>query len=65
MGYSKNPTAIEKVETFLTLMVSAEESLEWETPNPDRLAYYIREGISASSTLCKSKPRNRTLKGIG
>ncbi len=51
MGYSKNPTAIEKVERFLTLMVNANESLEWETPNPDRLAYYIREGIFASGIL--------------
>ena len=62
MGYSKNPSVIEKVEKFLTLMVNANESLEWETPNPDRLAYYIREGISASSVLYKSEPENDKLK---
>ena len=62
MGYSKNPASIEKVEKFLTLMVHANESLEWETPNPDRLAYYIREGISASGVLYKSEPDSDKLK---
>ncbi|KKK62974.1 hypothetical protein LCGC14_2998980 [marine sediment metagenome] len=62
MGYSKNPSSIEKVEKFLALMVNANESLEWETPNPDRLAYYIREGISASSILYKSEPGSDKLK---
>ena len=62
MGYSKNPSVIEKVERFLTLMVNADESLEWETPNPDRLAYYIREGISASGVQYKVEPENDKLK---
>ncbi len=62
MGYSKNPTTIEKVEKFLTLMVEANESLEWETPNPDRLAYYIREGISAAGAIYKNETENDKLK---
>ena len=62
MGYSKNPSSIEKVEKFLTLMVHANESLEWETPSPDRLAYYIREGISASGVLYKNEPDSNKLK---
>lgn len=62
MGYSKNPTVIEKVEKFLALMVEANENLEWETPNPDRLAYYIREGISASGTVYRNEPENEKLK---
>jgi hypothetical protein len=62
MGYSKNPSSIEKVEKFLTLMVNANESLEWETPNPDKLAYYIREGIFASGALYKREPESDRLK---
>lgn len=62
MGYSKNPTTIFKVEKFLILMVAADESLEWETPNPDRLAYYIREGIFAAGALYKGDPGNDKLK---
>jgi hypothetical protein len=62
MGYSKNPTVIEKVEKFLALMVKANENLEWETPNPDRLAYYIREGISASGAVYRNEPENEKLK---
>ncbi len=62
MGYSKNPATIEKVEQFLTLMVEANENLEWETPNPDKLAYYIREAMSAAGALCKREPENNKLK---
>lgn len=62
MGYSKNPAAIDKVEKFLSLMVEANESLEWETPNPDRLAYYIREGIFASGAAYKVESGSDKLK---
>lgn len=51
MGYTKNPNAINKVEKFLIMMVNANENLEWETTDPSKLAYYLREGISASGTL--------------
>ena len=64
MGYSKNPTAIDKVEKFLTLMVNADESLEWETPSPDRLAYYIREGIFASKAMCRGESESDKLKAF-
>lgn len=54
MGYTKNPTAIDKVERFLLMMIDANENLEWETTDPSKLAYYLREGISASGTLYKN-----------
>lgn len=62
MGYSKNPTAIEKVQRFLSLMVEADEDLEWETNDAGKLAYYIREGINASGTAYKNEPENEKLK---
>jgi len=62
MGYTKNPTAIDKVEKFLALMVGANENLEWETTEPNKLAYYIREGISASCTLYGKQPEDERLK---
>ncbi|KKM91107.1 hypothetical protein LCGC14_1231810 [marine sediment metagenome] len=62
MGYSKNPAVIEKVERFLTLMVNADESLEWETTEPSKLAYYLREGISAALAAYKSDAGNETLR---
>ncbi len=61
MGYSKNPTAIDKVEKFLSMMVKENENLEWETTSPDRLAYYIREGISAAGFLYRKEPENEKL----
>ena len=61
MGYSKNPTAIDKVEKFLSMMVEENENLEWETANPDRLAYYIREGIAAAGFLYRKEPENEKL----
>ena len=55
MGYSNNLSAVTRVEKFLTLMVNAvDESLEWQTVDPNKLAYYIREGISASSFIYKN-----------
>ena len=62
MGYSKNPTAIKKVESFLSLMTTSDENLEWETFDPDKLAYYIREGINASCILYGQEPDNEKLK---
>jgi len=59
MGYTKNPTAIDKVEKFLSMMVSANENLEWETTDPNRLAYYLREGISASGILHRNNNDER------
>jgi len=58
MGYTKNPDAIVKVEKFLSMMVEADENLEWETTDPGKLAYYIREGISASCWLYKNDHEN-------
>ena len=55
MGYSNNLSAVTRVEKFLTLMVNAvDESLEWQTVDPNKLAYYIREGISAASFIYKN-----------
>ncbi len=62
MGYTKNPTAIDKVEKFLSLMVGADENLEWETTDPSKLAYYIREGISASCVLYGKQPEDERLR---
>ena len=64
MGYSKNPTAVQKVERFLSLMVEANENLEWETTDPDKLAYYIREGIFASAVMYRDNPENERFKGF-
>lgn len=61
MGYSNNQSSITKVEKFLTLMVEAnDESLEWQTIDPARLSYYIREGISAARFLCQRGEQNNT-----
>ncbi|KKK94056.1 hypothetical protein LCGC14_2686690 [marine sediment metagenome] len=62
MGYSKIETSIKKVERFLTLMVDANENLEWETTDPNKLAYYIREGIYTSGILYRNKPEDERLK---
>ncbi len=62
MGYSKNPTAIQKVEKFLILMVSTDENLEWATTDPNKLAYYIREGIAASTIMYKNNPEDERLR---
>ena len=64
MGYSNNPTAITKVERFLALMVEANENLEWETTDPSKLAYYIREGISASIIMYRDNPEDERFKGF-
>ena len=62
MGYSKRETSIKKVERFLTLMVDANEDLEWETTDPNKLAYYIREGIYTASILYRNKLEDERLK---
>ena len=62
MGYTKNQAAIQKVEKFLTLMVETDENLEWETADPSKLAYYIREGISVSGLVFSNEPDNDRLK---
>ena len=44
-------------------MVNAvDESLEWQTVDPNKLAYYIREGISASSFIYKNETDDEKLK---
>lgn len=58
MGYSKNPIAIERMVKFLDLMCSTEGTLEWETPDPNRLAYYIREAIAAAEKILEKDPTN-------
>ena len=63
MGYSNNLSAVTRVEKFLSLMVNAvDESLEWQTVDPNKLAYYIREGISASSFIYKNETDDEKLK---
>lgn len=63
MGYSNKLSAITRVEEFLTLMVNAvDESLEWQTVDPSQLAYYIREGISASVFIYKNGTDDERLK---
>lgn len=51
MGYTKNKNAIDRVESFLKLMVESETSLSWETADPRRLAYYLREGIASAEHM--------------
>lgn len=58
MGYSKNPATIERVEPFLELMYNSDSTLEWETPDPQKLAYYLREGISAAAAVLEKDPTN-------
>ena len=43
-------------------MVDANEDLEWETTDPNKLAYYIREGIYTSGILYRNKPEDERLK---
>ncbi len=56
MGYTKNKNAIDRVESFLKLMVTSETSLSWETSDPRRLAYYLREGIASAKAMYKKMP---------
>lgn len=39
-------------------MFNTDSSLEWETPDPNRLAYYIREAIAASQKVLEKDPTN-------
>ena len=64
MGYSKKESSIRKVERFLTLMVDTDDNLEWETTDPDKLAYYIREGIHTSGVLYRKEPANERLRNF-
>lgn len=61
LGYSKNPTTITRVEPFLELMFNTDSALEWETPDPQKLAYYLREGIAAAVTVLKKDPTNEKM----
>ncbi len=61
MGYSKNPATIERVEPFLELMYNSDSALEWETPDPQKLAYYLREGISAAAAALAKDPTNEKM----
>jgi len=49
MSYSNNVFAITRVEKFLRQMSEASTSLEWESEEPYKLAYYIREGIHVAN----------------
>jgi len=45
-------------------MVEANENLEWETTDPGKLSYYIREAISVSCLLYKDDHENEKAKGF-
>lgn len=62
MGYSNNPIAIDRMEKFLDLMFNTDSILEWETPDPQRLAYYIREALSAAQKMLEKDPTNERMK---
>lgn len=64
MGYSRNPAAIERVEPFLELMFNSDSALEWETPDPQKLAYYLREGISAAAIVLGKDPTNEKMQNF-
>jgi hypothetical protein len=64
VGYSKNPTAIERVEPLLELMFNSDSALEWETPDPQKLAYYLREGISAAAVVLTKDPTNEKMQNF-
>lgn len=64
MGYSKNPATIERVEPFLELMFNSDSALEWETPDPQKLAYYLREGIAAAGIVLKKDPTNEKMQNF-
>lgn len=63
MGYSKNPLSIERMEKFLDLMLDSDSTLEWETPDPNKLAYYVREAISAAEKIWIDEPGNLKMQG--
>lgn len=48
MGYSKSKRAIRRVETYLQQLVAAESKIDFPGEDTAKLAYYIREGITAS-----------------
>lgn len=62
MGYSNNPIAIDRMEKFLDLMFNTDSTLEWETPDPSRLAYYIREAMSAAQKMLEKDPNNERMR---
>jgi len=64
VGYSKNPITIERVEPFLELMYNSDSTLEWETPDPQKLAYYLREGISAAAAALAKDPTNEKMQNF-
>ena len=62
VGYSNNPIAIDRMEKFLDLMFNTDSTLEWETPDPNRLAYYIREAIAAAQKILQKDPDNERMR---
>ena len=62
VGYSNNPIAIDRMEKFLDLMFNTDSTLEWETPDPNRLAYYIREALSAAAKVLSADPTNERMR---
>ena len=64
MGYSSNPATIDRVEPFLELMFNTDSALEWETPDPQKLAYYLREGIAAAAKVLSKDPTNEKMQNF-
>lgn len=64
MGYSSNPATIDRVEPFLELMFNTDSALEWETPDPQKLAYYLREGIAAAAKILQKDPTNEKMQNF-
>ena len=58
MGYSKNPIAIDRMSKFLDLMFDSDAVLEWETPDPNKLTYYLRDAIAAAEKILRTDPEN-------
>lgn len=49
MGYSKSTAAIDRVRSLLRQLVIANgDEVAWPNEEPDKLAYYIREGINSA-----------------
>lgn len=55
MGYNRTKKSIERVRPFLDQLVVGTTNLEWASNNPTKLAYYIREGVKASTAFAISE----------
>lgn len=51
MPYNNSPASIVRVDAFLQDLLSTTEKIAWASPHPDRLAYYIHQGLAVARRL--------------